>query len=67
MRLVLKKIRWSGTATERAEDGRNTDLRVYGEQCGVRRQTNNKSWRVDQGGVGNIHHVFLQNITGNDV
>ena len=49
-------------------DGQYTDLRGWAEQCGLSGWGKNTTeWRVGLGGVKNIHHVFVQYATDNDV
>nr|XP_022303551.1 laminin subunit alpha-2-like isoform X2 [Crassostrea virginica] len=65
--LALHKPAWQSstfsfnTKAERAVDDRYTDQDLYGGQCAVSGwyQTT-AEWRVDLGGVKNVHHVLLQ-------
>ena len=41
-----------------AVDGRYTDLE-YGGQCALSNSEETVEWRVDLGGVKNIHHVLI--------
>ena len=72
--LALHKPAWQSstygpyTVADRAMDGQYTDLREGAGQCassGWRQRT--AEWRVDLEGVKNIHHVFVQYATDNDV
>nr|XP_022310709.1 multiple epidermal growth factor-like domains protein 6 [Crassostrea virginica] len=57
---------FSHNGAERAVDGLYTKLHVYGGQCaGSDWSQTTAEWRVDLGGVKNIHHVFIQHV--NDV
>ena len=58
---------WGSYTADRAVDGRYTNLSVRGGQCASSDGGRTDEWRVDLGGVKNIHHVFLQYMTGNDV
>ena len=65
--LALHKQAWqsstfeSYTGADRAVDGQYTDLRVLAGQCAMADwEPRTAEWRVDLGGVKNIHHVFLQ-------
>ena len=50
----------SNTGAERAVDGKYTNMHVYGGQCAVLKTWQQTAeWRVDLGGVKNIHHVCL--------
>lgn len=66
--LALHKEAWqsntemSHTGAERAVDGRYADLGWYGGQCAVSDEGQTAEWRVDLGGIKNIHHVFLQHV-----
>ena len=68
--LALHKPAWQSstyryiTGAERAVDGRYTYLGRGGGQCAVSVREQTAEWRVDLGGVRNIHHVFLQHVTG---
>ena len=70
--LAFNKPAWQSstygpyTGADRAVDGQYTDLHWRAGQCaesvwGQR----TAEWRVDLGGVKNIHHVFLQYATNN--
>ena len=49
-------------------DGQYTDLREWAGQCAASDVGQSKAeWRVDLGGVKNIHHVFVQYATENDL
>ncbi|XP_078329080.1 uncharacterized protein LOC144623957 [Crassostrea virginica] len=72
--LALNKPAWqsstieSYTGADRAVDGQYTDLRWWtgpSAASDVRQRT--AEWRVDLRGVKNIHHVFLQYTTHNDL
>ncbi|XP_078330537.1 uncharacterized protein LOC144624551 [Crassostrea virginica] len=71
--LALHKQAWqssslrSYTGADRAVDGQYTDLREWTGQCAVSDGEQTTEWRVDLGGVKNIHHVFVQYATENDV
>ena len=71
--LALNKSAWqsdifeSYTGADRAVDGQYTDLRWWAGQCAESREGQTAEWRVDLGGVKNIHHVFLQYATHNVV
>ena len=71
--LALQQPAWQGstfdfdTGADRAVDGRHRDLRLDGGQCAASDGGKTAEWRVDLGGVKNIHHVFLQYATGNIV
>ena len=59
---------WPNPGADRAVDGQYTDLRGWARQCAASKAEQSKAeWRVDLGGVKNIHHVFLQYATRNDV
>ena len=70
--LALHKPAWQSstrlpgyTGAERAVDGRYTKLWFYEGQCAMSDSYQTiAEWRVDLGGVKNIHHVFLQHATG---
>ena len=50
----------SNTGAERAVDGKYTNMHVYGGQYAVLKTWQQTAeWRVDLGGVKNIHHVCL--------
>ena len=71
--LALQQTAWQSntfdfdTGADRAVDGRQRDLRLDGGQCAASDGGKTAEWRVDLGGVKNIHHVFLQYATGNRV
>ena len=73
--LALHKQAWqsstfeSDTGADRAVDGQYTDLRWWAGQCAMSEGLNGRTaeWRVDLGGVKNIHHVFIQYATENRV
>ena len=49
-------------------DGQYTDLDGWAGQCAISNVGHSKAeWRVDLGGVKNIHHVFVQFATDNNV
>ena len=68
--LALHQPAWQSGAVlshagaERAVDGLYTNLNVYGGQCAASHGVQTAEWRVDVGGVKNIHHVFIQHGTG---
>ena len=70
--LAFNKPAWqsstyaSDTGADHAVDGQYTDLRWWARQCAVSEWGQRTAeWRVDLGGVKNIHHVFLQYATNN--
>ena len=70
--LAFNKPAWqsstfmSYTGADRVVDGQYTDLRWRAGQCAASDGGQSKAeWRVDLGGVKNIHHVFLQHATNN--
>ena len=71
--LAFNKPAWqsstyaSVTGADRAVDGQYTDLRWWAGQCADSDMGQTAEWRVDLGGVKNIHHVFVQYITHNVV
>ena len=72
--LALNKPAWQSSTyrfdkgADRAVDGQYTDLREWKGQC-AESDVGQRSaeWRVDLGGVKNIHHVFIQYATENRV
>ena len=72
--LAFNKPAWQNstlqfnTGADRAVDGQYTDLRWWAGQCAesdlVQRTP---EWRVDLGEIKNIHHVFVQYATENDL
>ena len=52
---------------DKAVDGRYTNLTWDGGQCATSAWAQTTQWQVDLGGVKNIHHVFLQYATGNEL
>ena len=71
--LALHKPPWQNSTFEsyagahRAVDGRYTDLRWWTRQCAESKSGHTAEWRVGLGGIKNIHHVFVQFATDNDV
>ena len=72
--LALHKQAWQSstfeynTGADRAVDGQYTDLDEWTGQCAASNWgLSTAEWRVDLGGVKNIHHVFVQYATYNDV
>ena len=72
--LAFNKPAWqistfrSDTGADRAVDGQYTDLRELAGQCAVSEVIQRTAeWRVDLGGIKNIHHVFVQYATDNDL
>ncbi|XP_078329077.1 uncharacterized protein LOC144623955 [Crassostrea virginica] len=72
--LALNKSAWQSstfrfsTGADRAVDGQVKNLHEWGGQCAASDfQQRTAEWRVDLGGVKNIHQVFLQYATENDV
>ena len=56
---------YNNTGPELAVDGRYTNLWWEGGQCtGSDDVQTTVEWRVDLGGIKNIHHVFLQHAIG---
>lgn len=56
------------TGAERAVDGEYTNLTVDGGQCAVLDTWGPKAeWRVDLGGIKNIHHVFLHHTASKSI
>ena len=54
----------SHTGADRAVDGRYTNLRWGGGQCAAsERFGRTVEWRVDLGGVRNIHHIVILSMT----
>ena len=71
--LALRKPAWQSSSrdsysgADRAVDGQYTDLRWWAGQCAESLWGQSTAeWRVDLGGIKNIHHVFLQYATNND-
>ena len=59
---------WSNTGADRAVNGQYTDLHGWTGPCAMSNGGQSTAeWRVDLGGVKNIHHVFLQYATENRV
>ena len=70
---ALNKPAWqsgtfeSYTGADRAVDGQYTNLGEWAGQCAASEWGQTAEWRVDLEGVKNIHHVFVQYATENDV
>ncbi|XP_022306485.2 uncharacterized protein LOC111112903 [Crassostrea virginica] len=57
---VWQSSTWqSDTGAERAVDGQYTNLYLNGGQCAASVGGQTAEWRVDLGGVKNIHHVLI--------
>nr|XP_022303346.1 protein jagged-1-like [Crassostrea virginica] len=70
--LALHQPAWQNSTfrsytADRAVDGRYTNLSVEGGQCAWSAGEQTAEWRVDLGGVKNIHHVLIQYMTDNAV
>ena len=71
--LAFNKPAWQSstyeyyTGADRAVDGQYTDLRWWAGQCAASYGVQTAEWRVDLGGIKNIHHVFVQYATENRV
>ena len=73
--LALHKQAWQSSTliffsgADRAVDGQYTDLHGWTGPCAVSEDwgQSKAEWRVDLEGVKNIHHVFVQYATENDV
>ena len=71
--LAFNKPAWQSstfenfTGANRAVDGQYTNLRWRAGQCAASDwKQRTAEWRVDLGGVKNIHHVFLQYATNHE-
>ena len=53
---------WKSYTADLAVDGQYTDLRWGGGQCAESNGGPTAEWRVDLGGVKNIHHVIIQHV-----
>ncbi|XP_078330534.1 uncharacterized protein LOC144624548 [Crassostrea virginica] len=72
--LAFNKPAWQSSTyeyysgAERAVDGQYTNLHELAGQCAASEwRQSTAEWRVDLGGVKNIHHVFVQYATDNNV
>ena len=72
--LAFNKPAWqsstfrSNSGADRAVDGQYTNLDEEAGQCAMSKWGQRTAeWRVDIGGVKNIHHVFVQFATHNDL
>ena len=71
--LAFNKPAWQSSTygsntADRAVDGQYTDLHEWAGHCAMSSGGQRTAeWRVDLGGVKNIHHVFVQFATDNDV
>ena len=63
--LALHKPAWqsntmsSANGAELAVDGLSTNLNYYEGTCATSNGVETTEWRVDLGGIKNIHHVIL--------
>lgn len=71
--IALNKPAWQQNPAisygpERAVDGSKFDLHVYGGQCTESySRLSTAEWGVDLGEVLNIHHIFIQYATNNNI
>lgn len=71
--IALNKPAWQQNperlhGPERAVDGSKSDLYIYGGQCTTSYSGfSTAEWGVDLGEVLNIHHIFIQYATNNNI